>query len=61
MCQCFRLFTLALLAVIAVFGFWLGVYERTAIEGSMLWYAALAVVLLRERPRRRNLTAAGRR
>jgi hypothetical protein len=62
----FRLFTLGLLAVIFVFGFltwtsspgvadndptpWLGVYERIAIEGSMLWYAALAVVLLRERP-----------
>ena len=60
----FRLFTLACLAVILVFGFltwanaggvddnaatpWLGLYERVAVIGSMLWYAVLAVALLRE-------------
>jgi hypothetical protein len=63
----FRLYTLAWLGVILVFGFltwanaggvddndatpWLGVYERIAVEGSMFWFAMLAVALLHERPR----------
>jgi hypothetical protein len=60
----FRLYSLAWLGLILVFGFltwigaqgvadneptpWLGVYERVAVIGSMFWYAVLAVVLLRE-------------
>ena len=60
----FRLYSLAWLGLILVFGFltwasaggvddntstdWLGVYERVAVLGSMFWYAVLAVALLRE-------------
>jgi hypothetical protein len=59
----FRLYTIATIFIVLIFGFlmsletpnvadneptpWLGVFERIAIEGSLLWFAILAVVLLR--------------
>lgn len=69
----FRLYSIATIAVVLVFGFltslgapevqdndptpWLGIEERIAVFGSMLWYTVLAVALLRRqrpRPRRRE-------
>jgi hypothetical protein len=59
----FRLYSIATIAALLLFGWlmgmqtpdvgdnvptpWLGVWERIAIEGSILWEAAFAAVLLR--------------
>jgi hypothetical protein len=73
----FRLYSIATFAAVLVFGAlnalaapkladneptpWAGIYERIAVEGSMLWYSVLAVALIRrdagpaEEPRDRSL------